>query len=353
MPNSTMRHELEQQATQVERALPRLQDAVARLTPLPERGTVWAGGCGDAVFAARAAITFFSAVGRRYRAASALELGFAADGPEAGDSALLLSISGTTRRTVEAASRLRDRGVSVIAVTCNEDSELARVADDVLTLPYSPISRKTPHTVDYMVSLLALACVALERQALQAGLLHRVAASLDAATPRALGTASDLAAGLGRGARFFFLGGAMDRGIAEYGAAKLHEAGGWMAVSAESENFVHGMNFMLEPGDLAVVVAGPYADAFRARELAAGLSPLCRVCAVDSRAVSDAGVVAIETSEDPVLHPFLASLAMQCLCLAVAERHCPDVEAPRAGFVGGDTHAQVQSRVMKMTAWHG
>ncbi len=297
-----------------------------------------------------AARAFFHAAGKPYRAATALELGYAPDRPEAGDTALLLSISGSTRRTVEAAGRLRRRGVRVIAVTCERESDLARRADGVIVLPYRPISRKTPHTVDYMISLLALACVALRDDPDQAAELERIPTLLENATPGAMGVAEGLARSLERNARFFFLAGPMDQGVAEYGAAKLHEAGGWTALAAESENFVHGMNFMLEPADLVVTIAGPYEDAFRAREVADALPELCAHCTVDSAAPRvNPGSFAFAATA-PVLHPFQASLALQCLCLGLAERYCPDVELPRSGFPRGDEHARVQSKLMKTTA---
>jgi D-arabinose 5-phosphate isomerase GutQ len=72
------------------------------------------------------------------------------------DCVILSSISGGTKRTVEAARIAKIASARIIAITCNTESALANAADETMLLPYHPLSRKTPHTLDYTVTLLAL-----------------------------------------------------------------------------------------------------------------------------------------------------------------------------------------------------
>ena len=216
------------------------------------------------------------------------------------------------------------------------------------------MSRATPHTTDYTVTLLALAALAEafggERIVALNGLPERARAVL----PGYLETAREaVLAGedAGTPARYVFLGGLDAYGTAGYAAAKFHEAGGLPAIAAESENFVHGMNFILEPRDLVVPIVDPGPAGFRALELAQALPELARtfpILASSEGAPELAGrVLADLKDEAPLSFPVLSALAVQALALTVAETVCPDLEELRAGFDNGQRHADVQTRLMK------
>ncbi|MCR9089342.1 MAG: SIS domain-containing protein [Rhodobacteraceae bacterium] len=315
-----MRRELDEQPALLTGIAAALAEAAAPLRPTA--GTVWAGGCGDSIFAAEALAPHFRAQGHSFRPASAAELLWDAD-IRPGDTVIGISISGSTRRTVDALRTARDREARTIAVTINADSALAQAADATLLLPYTPISRAIPHGFDYHVTLLALAALAGPLDGFDPGAL------LASATEPARADAARIAETLAEGARFFFLGsGGAARGTAAFAAAKMHEAGGLAAWSFEAENFCHGAQFMLTPGDyVGLFGTGGPADA-RTRALKPGLERL-------GATVGAAGFGA----KDPhagLRAALLGALHAQALCLAVAERRGLDVTDPARGSAAAE-----------------
>ena len=134
-----MRRELEQQPGLLVEIAAALDASAEALRPRAG-GRVWAGGCGDSLFAAEALAPHFRAAGYGYRAASAAEMLWDGEIAE-GDTVIAISISGSTRRTVEALGKARQTGARTVAVTINPDSALAEIADETLRLPYTPVSR--------------------------------------------------------------------------------------------------------------------------------------------------------------------------------------------------------------------
>ncbi|MEM8823031.1 MAG: SIS domain-containing protein [Pseudomonadota bacterium] len=311
--HALMQRELDEQPVLMPEIAERLTAAAADMRPNPGR-PVWAGGCGDSLFAAQALGFYARRAGYDLRPASAAEMLW--DAPIAeGDTVIGISISGSTKRTVEALEMASQRGARTIAITLNAESALGEAADDRLILPYTPISRAIPHGLDYHVTLVALAALFADVPAGQVG------AVFSEATAPALETARDVVGGLTPEARFSFLGGGSALGSANFGAAKLHEAGGLDAWSFEAENFAHGGLFVPRPGDLAVLCgsSGP-ADA-RTAALAPELGRL--------------GLHVIRAGLDRWTSPLDAALAAglqaQALCLAVAEARDLDVTDPGQG----------------------
>ena len=315
-----MRRELDEQPELLGGIADALGHEAEGLRP-PAGSRVWAGGCGDSLFAAEALAPLFRTAGYGFRAASAAEMLW--DGEiAAGDTVVLISISGSTRRTVEALGRAREAGATTVAVTINPDSALAAEADATLRLPYTPVSRAIPHGLDYQVTLLSLA-------ALAGPVAPDVGALFRDETGPARTRAEACAGRLGPDTRFVFLGGgAAARGTAAFAAAKLHEAGGLPAWSFEAENFGHGAQFMLTPGDVVGLFgSGGPADS-RTRALSAGLERLgCDVI--------EAGFAGEVAQPDPLSAALVGGLQAQALCLAVADRLDLDVMNPARGR-GGD-----------------
>ena len=247
--NDTMATEIAAQAETLPDCLAPLVLRVNRIAR--PAGWVMAGGCGDSAFAPAAMKGFFDATCLQIEPTTAMQLaGFTRF--IAGDGVILSSISGNTRRTVEAAHVAKTSGARVIALTCGEDSALARIADETIILPFTPISRRTPHTLDYLVTIEALAVLGLHWCGESIDPLQEVLAQV----PRWLEAAREFAevavTVMNPDGKIFLLGAGPDLATAAYGAAKFHEAGGIPALAAETENFIHGMNFMAEPADLAV-----------------------------------------------------------------------------------------------------
>jgi len=257
------------------------------------------------------------------------------------DTVVLSSISGGTRRTVEAAETARANGARVIALTCKSGSALDRAADETIVLPFSPLSRSTPHTLDYTVTLLALTQLALGwsgRPATEAGpALDFLPRSLDAARRRA----QEIAMRVTPEGKFFILGAGPELATAEYCAAKFHEAGGLIAIAAEPENFVHGMNFMVEPADAILALGGNAPGLRRGREITDGFRDFVAV----------AEVILPEAAAGEGWRKAFGSLLsttfiLQRLCLAVADARGLAVEQPRAGRANGARSLAIQSGIL-------
>lgn len=334
--NAMMRREIEAQAE----FLPRLQPVLAAAADgLPRAtGRILAGGCGDSAFAPRALRDVFDRLGVEIEARTSMDLaGFTRY--RAGDTVILSSISGGTKRTVEAVRVARAHGASVVAVTCNADSALAAAGDAVMVLPYAPLSRKTPHTLDYTVTLLALSEIARSMAGHPAELLSLHEGELRAMLRSSEAKGQKASASYRAGAKVFFLGAGGDFGTAEYAAAKFHEAGGLATIAAETENFVHGMNFMLDADDLLVALASTPAGERRGRQVVDAFGPI----ATTDLLVANAGSNDAASAFRRVLE---LTATAQFMCLHVADAEGLRVEEPRAGRERGPEHLRAQSQAM-------
>jgi len=312
-----------------------------------EAGRVVMAGCGDSAYSGLAAAGIFRALDVPYVAATAQEVAqFLPLLP--GDLVVLASVSGSTQRTVEGAERARNAGVATLAITCNAASALARVCDATLLLPYEPISRATPHTLDYTLTLLAQALVAERLAAAREGGrtlpdLERLPDALEATVGEAFRVLPAALHAHTAASQTFFLGAGPDFGTASYGAAKLHEAGGRTAFAGETENFWHGMNFMLRPTDLVMVFQNRREAARTEALLVANLAQLTRsVVYVGGEGVAAPHHVVLPDTAD-LLAPFLAAIAPQVACLLIAcHGATPDVETGN-GSDSGRAHAVQRS----------
>ena len=336
--NTAMAKEIEIQAE----TLPACLDALASETDAVSRpkGRILAGGCGDSAFGPAALGQFFRSLGLEICATTAMDIaGYRMLRPS--DTVLLSSISGGTRRTIEAALVTRAAGARVVAFTCNQDSELAKLADETVVLPFTPMSRKTPHTLDYLVTVEAFAVVALQwvgkPPLLLAPSLQRLPAWIESARQET----NNILVGIDAAARFFFIGSGPDLATASYGAAKLHEAGGLPAVSAETENFIHGMNFMLEPSDSLIVVATNGLSRHRGIEVRSRYAEL-----LVSTWLVEGDPTLPRTPADYFSAVISSTLKLQLFCLGLADRLQLSVERPRAGRSHGHEHLRLQSLLM-------
>jgi fructoselysine-6-P-deglycase FrlB-like protein len=310
-----MEREILSQGEYAASCLPLVRESLLGLDLAAER--VVMAGCGDSYYSAVAAAGIFRGLGVPYAAATAQEVAqFLPLQPR--DIVVLASVSGSTKRTVEAAERARGAGAATLAITCDASSPLARACDETLALPYEPISRATPHTLDYTLTLLAQSLVAERLAGRTLEELDRLPTALDACVDEAFRALPAAIDGHTAASRTFFLGAGADVGTASYGAAKLHEAGGRTAFAGESENFWHGMNFMLQPTDLVMVFGNRLESARTEELLVAGLARLARtVVYVGGEGVEAPHRVAVPPIGEE-LAPFVAAIAPQVACLLMA-----------------------------------
>lgn len=347
MTNSdVMWQEIEAQPQVIHELIPQLRDTLSSFSFQPKR--VLAGGCGDSYFGAYALRGIFEQANIPYTAATAQELA-SYTRFFVGDLVVLISISGGTKRTVDAARVARRAGARTLAITCNPDSALAESCHDTLVLLYQPISRKTPHTLDYTVTLLALALVVERITGKQFERLEKLPDLVRKALPEILEVATDAVRNINERTKHFFLGAGPNRGTAMYGAAKFHEAGGLLGFHEETENFVHGMNYMLEPDDLVIMIAPDDPAAFRAQELVEGLEKLdVRVVGLSESSFGARYSMKLPPASTELI-PFLSCLGPQVLCYAAANELALSIEQERAGRSRGTLHVSVQKDWMKDT----
>ncbi len=347
--SETMRLEIRRQPALVSEILPLLREAVKGLDLRGSR--MVAAGCGDGFFAAGAGSAFFASAGMEYLPATAHDLAFHITVRES-DLVVLLSISGSTRRTVQAAWMARSKGANTLAITCNRKSRLAAECAQVLELPFQPLSRKTPHTADYVATLVALAVLAERCRGQPDESLDRLPDVIEGTLATSEKIASVSARSLDPSTKLFFLGQGSNLYTAQYIAAKFHESGGLVALAFETENFVHGANFMVEPTDLVCVIGDGSPGAFRALELMPGLTRLCdHVLLIGNDDIPCGNLVKLTYPAVPsTATVFPSAVAGQVLCYAIAEAFGLAVEEPRAGRERGSLHAEVQHAWMTQTA---
>jgi fructoselysine-6-P-deglycase FrlB-like protein len=348
--NEAMRQEICAQPEEVNRAIPILRQQIAAFElEAPKR--VVASGCGDSFFASQVAAGFFSPGPMNYSAATALDV-CSYGGVRNEDLCILISISGNTRRTVEAAVMAKRAGARTLAITCAAQSALAQQCDDTVLLPFTPISRRTPHTLDYTMTVVALASIAeaLSDQPFRwiSDLPHAIAAAID----RAQGDCKTIISDAAGSTRWFFLGGGPGVGVASYGAAKFHEAGGLPAWAAELENFMHGMNLVIEPDDRVCLIAHDTAS----------WQLSCRVSeSLDAIGVQpwfmlpDGGMLANPGLEAAAELTALVTCAipLQLMCLEHVNCIGLDLEAPRAGRRNGEIYLNAQKMYLAGEAESG
>jgi len=246
-------------------------------------------GCGDSSFACQAAaLALNQHSGLQVRWEHALD--FARYGVRylaSGTAVVVVSFSGKTGRTIEAAHQARAFGHLVIALTSARDSPIARAADCVLPAEI-PTFGFSPGTSTYTAMLVTLLTLAAELGA-------SAAAGADGrASPDAVsGYAQDLqrlpklaeetlhlsegpayaAAERMAGARMItFLGAGPNEASAKFGAAKLFEGAQQIALATNVEEWAHEQYFITRPGEPVVLVAPSGASSDRAAEILSELN---------------------------------------------------------------------------------
>jgi len=343
--NELMWREMQSQPDDLAAALPDLRRQAASLGSLaPER--VVLTGSGDSLFAALSLEMAFSAeLGLPVWAAPSAAAARYGRGRIDGLT-IVISVSGEVRRTIEAAMSAHNAGGTVLAVTAGAQSTLAREADAVIVMP-EPITRSTPHTRDYTMTLLAL-LTALE------GLTGRPIPELDGWPAQVRGILAD-AAGWADGLAAthaaakrpaWFLGMGPDRGTAAYGALKFWEAGGSAAWWDDLEEFGHGSQLAARPGELAILFAcGPAAG--RAHEMRDGIARMGLVPQlIGDGAGGSLGGLQLPSIR-PELSPLYTSIPTQALAHAFATARGIEVELPLGGDPLGEVYDDVHRDWMR------
>lgn len=226
-----------------------------------------------------------------------------------------ISVSGEAKQTVESARTARDAGASVLSITGNAESTLAGLATRRLLLEFRSRSRRTPHTTDFLTTLLAVAAIVEALGGERVAILDELPAAVGELVAAHEQPCLELGRELAARDRFVFLGAGPSFAVAQYGAEKFWEAGGLEAHAFELDEFAHGAHFLLEPGDPVFVLAPAGRSSARVEEICEGLYGL------------GARVVALADSALPEeWSPFATAVPVQWLCWAIATAKGYDVE---------------------------
>lgn len=297
--------------------MPKLRRSARALAVRGDR--IIMGGCGDSYYSAIAVSGIFGLCGVPFVPKTSLEIEqFCALG--ASDLVVLASVSGTTQRTLKAAKKATKQGARTLAITCDPRSALADVCDETLLLPYRPMSRRTPHTLDYMVTLLAQVVVLEHWARTHVQVLDDLPGLLQTTIERTARVVNKLSQVQGQGAGYFFLGAGEHMGTAMYGSAKFHEAGGLFAAFSEAENFWHGMNFTVQQGSWITVFGNGREQPEVEQLLVATLAELTPNLLYVGSGMVDAPYQVVPPATDEVTTPFVYAIAPQILCHSAATR---------------------------------
>jgi len=163
----------------------------------------------------------------------------------------IISISGETRASIEAARAAKSRGMNVIALTANKSSRLASIADTCYELRFKKSGMLTAGSVSFTVSLL-YSMALLDRihsDAIDVGMLFK-----DAGTNT-----------IYLGDTNYIIGDVLTYPIAVYFSAKIGEVLGSRAFYCMLEQFSHMQIFSLHKDDNVIILTE------RGRALADGL----------------------------------------------------------------------------------
>jgi sugar/nucleoside kinase (ribokinase family)/fructoselysine-6-P-deglycase FrlB-like protein len=285
-------------------------------------------GCGDSGFACQAAVLALnrhSGMGAHWEHA----LDFARYGvryqPKR-TAVVVVSFSGETGRTIEAAHQARTFGLPVIGLTGAPDSPLAAAVDTVLSAEI-PTFGFSPGTSTYTAMLVTLLTLADALGRAQEGgpggaghyreELERLP-ELAEETLRLCREPSHAVAEQLAGARMTtFLGAGPNEATAKFGAAKLFEGAQQLAVVTNVEEWAHEQYFTTRPGDPVVLVAPRGAATDRAAEILAELNYVdaAPIFVSDMAPPGPAVHLPVAAGVGEELSPVLASLPMSTLGL--------------------------------------
>jgi len=292
-------------------------------------------GCGDSLFAGVCAEVWFARLaGQRLRAVPAMQLAretYEALTPRS--VVFAVSHSGTTARVLEAARAAHAMGALVIAVTANQESELARACDMSIDNTVRE-ERSNCRTASVQAVLLLMRMIAEALAAVHGRPIRTVQlAAVKPYVEESRRQVNQLPDSEVQGDHWIFTGSGLGFGAAEYGMAKAYEAATLPAHSVELEQFIHCEIFTVRKGTKVVIICPAGRAASRAVELALGLAKLeaVTIAITDDPELANSVTHAFDLpaglAEDDL--PFLAILPLQWLALrlALARNENPDLVA--------------------------
>jgi glucosamine--fructose-6-phosphate aminotransferase (isomerizing) len=343
--NEVMLEEIMDQPQAIEVSLPNLREqAVNFPLALDTFKRIIFCGSGDSYFAGEA----LSTAARKYTGKEVVVLpsqealsywNFAST-----DLFVPISISGETKRTVLAARRARQDKACIIAITANAGSSLAAASDHTLTIPFKERTRKTPHTTDYLTTLLSIAVLVELFHQKPLTVLDTLSGLVQQSLNDNHSHCVEIGKQLADRERYYFFGDGPNWGTCQYGAAKFWEARGIDALAFEIDEVGHGLHMVLQKGD-PVFVPAPKGKTHKRISAALNgyqlLNAQCFVITDVPQSFTGFSTLIIPEIEEE-FSPFLTCLPLQLLCWAIANSKNYDVFMG-GRFASGETYDDVLS----------
>ncbi|MGB3713683.1 MAG: SIS domain-containing protein [Candidatus Promineifilaceae bacterium] len=287
---------------------------------MPHIERIYLTGCGDSYHASVGSVLAFEQMtGIPSFAQTAMQLSrfsspFFSDASKGSILVLAISASGEVSRTIEALDLAKKAGATTIAITANEKSTLAVIADFVLSTAISPLPDEpqdiiVPGSRSYMVSLVSLYSVAIAAgmawnhhtgpdATILAQELSNSGELIQWTIENSSKTAKVAAERWIDDDGFVFCGAGPNYGTAMFSAAKLLEASGDQAIGQDLEEWAHLQFFARRANTPTVIISGGIWDQDRAMEVADAARTIGRQLAVV--APSDSPLVDLASDDDCV-----------------------------------------------------
>jgi glucosamine--fructose-6-phosphate aminotransferase (isomerizing) len=308
-------------------------------SPFGQCSQVILTGCGDSHHAAlAAALAFWQLAGLPCQALTAMEFaryraGFLGLEKESETLVIAISSSGQVSRTVEAMRLSQTAGAQNVAITGNPDSPLAAVADKILHVAAPPMPDEddgavVPGTRSYVASLLALYHAAVQIGYARGNLdettarrlrdeLAQVADKMEETIAKADPVLAAVAASWSDANHFVFCGSGPNYGTALYGAAKLIEASGDVAIGQDLEEWAHLEYFGRQPDTPTFIVSAAGWDEDRALEIAAAAMAIGRRVAIVAPMTSQLADTQNQNILLPLMEPSRECFSPLLTCLSL------------------------------------
>lgn len=238
-----------------------------------------------------------------------------------------ISISGETKRTILAAQKAKKDGAFVLAITTNIDSSLAKVSDEVLVIPFKSRTRLTPHTTDYLTTLLAIGVIIEKFNGKVIDLFDKLSDLVSKSLEDLSSKCSAIGEKIADRDIYYFFGVGPNYGTALYGAAKFWEARGIRALPFELDEVGHGAHLMLQDDDVVFIPTANGETHNRIVESVKAFKLLGVNSVVISNKPEDYINVTIMDYPDVAEEwsPFLSCLPLQLMCWSISNTKKFDV----------------------------
>lgn len=274
-------------------------------------------GCGDSYLGPLAMEYYCArATDHRWHVYEALEFSRFVTDVASDDIVIAVSASGRSPRVLEAARRARAADASVVALTADAASPLARATGTIIALPCPAADHFPTRTTIATMFILAQMAARTAMRAVSWETLQNIPYLIDISLTEAVRNTPTLVNDIVGERDFYFVGAGPSYGTAALGMAKLKEAIGGRAVALQLEEFNHVQDQALSSRDVVCVIApGPATIdvALRIIELAAqrGATSCVFTTASESRSFRAAHHLFSIPDIDELLSPLLVAPVLQ------------------------------------------